>query len=92
MKTVGFPKRLSLETGPYFLSLSSDHASAILARIALRRPRLWPTKGSPSDPGGSSSDDLSFSPPEKEKEDWQKEQAKCEEDVRHGRLLVLQSR
>lgn len=58
MKTVGFPKRLSFETEPYFLILCSSHFSAVLARMALRRPRLWPIMGSPSEPGGSLYDDF----------------------------------
>lgn len=55
---MGFPKRLSFEIGPYFLALSSSHFSAVLAFIALRRPRLWPIMGNPNDPGGILCDDL----------------------------------
>ena len=58
IKTVGLPKRLSFDIGPYFLILCSGHFSAVLARMALRRPRLWPIKGIPSKPGGSLFDDL----------------------------------
>lgn len=38
--------------------LCSSHFSAVLARLALRRPRLWPIKGIPSEPGGNLFDDL----------------------------------
>ncbi|POO00377.1 hypothetical protein TorRG33x02_037900 [Trema orientale] len=52
-KTVGLPKRVSFEIGPYLLILSSSHFSAVLALIALRKLRLWPIIGIPSEPGGS---------------------------------------
>lgn len=58
MKTVGLSKRLILDIGPYFFALSSSHLSAVLALIAQRRLRLWPTRGIPSDPGGSLLDHL----------------------------------
>lgn len=57
-KTVGLPKRLSFDIGSYFVILCSSHFSAVLARMALRRPRLWPIKGIPSEPGGNLFDDL----------------------------------
>lgn len=58
MKTVGLPKRLTFDMGPYFIILSSSHFSAVLALIARRRIRLWPIIGSPSEPGGNLFDDL----------------------------------
>lgn len=58
MKTVGLPKRLSFETGPYFSILCCSHFSAVLARMARRRPRLWPIMGSPNEPGGTLFGDL----------------------------------
>lgn len=58
MKTVGFPNRVSFETGPYFAILLSSHSSAVLVRMARRRPRLSPIKGIPSDPGGSFLEDF----------------------------------
>ena len=57
MKTVGLPNRLSFDIGPYFIILSSSHFSAVLARIARRRPRLWPMIGIPSEPGATLFDD-----------------------------------
>lgn len=58
MKTVGLPKRLSFEIGPYFLALPEIHFSAVLALMAQRKLRLWPTTGMPNDPGGILFDDL----------------------------------
>ena len=58
IKTVGLPKRLSFDIGPYFVILCWSHFSAVLARLAPRRLRLWPIKGIPSEPGGSLFDDL----------------------------------
>lgn len=58
MNTVCLPKRISFDIGPYFLILASSHFSAVLARMARRRPMLWPIKGIPSDPGGNLFDDL----------------------------------
>lgn len=58
IKTFGLPKRLSFDIGPYFVILCWSHFSAVLARLAPRRLRLWPIKGIPSEPGGSLFDDL----------------------------------
>lgn len=58
MNTVGLPKRLNFDMGPYFLILCSSHFSAVFDLMAPRRPRLWPIMGMPSEPGGSLFDDL----------------------------------
>lgn len=52
-KTVGLPKRVSLDMGPNFLILLLIHCSPVFVRMAQRRPRLWPMIGIPRDPGGS---------------------------------------
>lgn len=43
--------------GPYFWTLFWSHCSAVLARMARRRLKLWPIMGIPSDPGGVRLDD-----------------------------------
>jgi len=58
MKTVGLPKRVSIDIEPYFCILSRSHFSAVLVLIALRSCRLWPIMGIPSEPGGSFLDDF----------------------------------
>lgn len=53
MNTVGLPNRFSFDMGPYLLTLSWIHCSAVFARIARRRSKLWPIMGIPIEPGGT---------------------------------------
>lgn len=79
MKTVGLPKRLIFETGPYFAILCWSHVSAVLARIARRRARLWLIKGiqmSPEEPFL-----LFFFPCCKERQDGNEEEENCEKGI-----------
>ncbi|KAI6687489.1 hypothetical protein NL676_024317 [Syzygium grande] len=57
MNTVGLPKRVSFEIGPYFPTLSWSHFSPVFVLMARSRSMLWPTMGIPNDPGGSFLDD-----------------------------------
>jgi hypothetical protein len=50
--TVGVPNSDSFDTGPYRLTRDLIHRSAVLLRMARRRPRLWPITGRPREPGG----------------------------------------
>ncbi|SPT19772.1 unnamed protein product [Triticum aestivum] len=51
-RTVGLPKRDSLDTGPYLSIRSCIHRLPPSPRMARRRPRLWPITGRPREPGG----------------------------------------
>lgn len=57
MHTVGLPKKVSFEIGPYFLTLSWTHFSPVFVLMAQSMPKLWPIVRIPSDPGGNFLDD-----------------------------------
>ena len=52
-RTVGVPKRLSLDTAPYFWILLWSHFSPVFFLRACKKLKLWPMMGMPREPGGS---------------------------------------